>query len=42
MDIDKLVSVPVNLSKLSDVVRNDIGKNTKLAEIENKIPDIVI
>ena len=42
MDIDKLVSVPVNLSKLSDVVRNDIGKNTKLAEIGNKIPDIVI
>ena len=43
-DIDKLVSVPVDLSKLSDVVKNDVVKktdyNAKIAEIENKIPDI--
>ena len=26
LDIDKLVSVPVNLSKLSDVVKNDVVK----------------
>ena len=44
LDIDKLVPVPVDLSKLSDVVKNDFVKktdyNAKLAEIENKIPDI--
>ena len=27
LDIDKLVPVPVNLSKLSDVVKNDVFKN---------------
>ena len=26
LDIDKLVPVPVDLSKLSDVVKNDVGK----------------
>ena len=26
LDIDKLVLVPVDLSKLSDVVKNDVGK----------------
>ena len=26
LDIDKLVSVPTDLSKLSDVIKNDIGK----------------
>ena len=26
IDIDKLVSIPVNLSKLSDVVKNDVVK----------------
>ena len=44
LDIDKLVTVPVDLSKLSDVVKNDVVKktdyNAKIAEIENKIPDI--
>ena len=44
LDIDKLVPVPVDLSKLSDVVKNDVIKktvyNTKIAEIEGKIPDI--
>ena len=43
LDIDKLVPVPVDLSKLSDFVKNVVKKtdyNAKIAEIENKIPDI--
>ena len=44
LDIDKLVPVPVDLSKLSDVVKNDVIKkadyNAKITEIENKIPDV--
>ena len=44
LDIDKLVSAPVDLSKLSDAVKNDVIKktyyNAKIVEIENKIPDI--
>ena len=36
--------VPVDLSKSSDVVKNDVVKktdyNTKITKIENKIPDI--
>ena len=73
LDIDKLVPIPVDLSKLSDVVKNDVVKkdvydklvakvnnidtsgnkipdtsglakktdyNTKIPEIEGKIPDI--
>ena len=44
LDIDKLVPVPVYLSKVSDVVKNEVIKktvyNTKIAEIEGKIPDI--
>ena len=28
LDIDKLVPVPVDLSKLSDVVKNNVVKNT--------------
>ena len=44
LDIDKLVPVPVNLSKLSDVVKNDVIKsdyNSKITEIEGKVPDII-
>ena len=26
LDVDRLVTVPVNLSKLSDVVKNDVAK----------------
>ena len=41
---DKLVLVPVNLSKLSNVVKNDAFKkdvcNAKIENIENKTPDI--
>ena len=36
--------VPADLSKLSDVVKNDVVKktdyNAKIAEIENKVSDI--
>ena len=43
LDIDKLVPVPVDLSKLSGVVKNDVVKktdyNAKIIEI-NKIPNI--
>ena len=44
LDINKLASVPVDLSKVSDVVKNDVIKmtdyNAKITEIEGKIPDI--
>ena len=64
LDVDKLTTVPVDLSKLSNVVKNDVVKktvydklvakidnidtsglfkktnyNTKITEIEDKIPD---
>ena len=42
-DIDKLKPAPDDLSKLSNVVTNDVVKktdyNAKITEIENKIPD---
>ena len=44
VDIDKLMPVPVDVSKLSAVVKNDVIKktdyNAEITEIENKIPDI--
>ena len=44
LDVDKLVPVPVDLSKLSDVVKNDVVKkdvcNAKIKDTEDKIPDI--
>ena len=44
LDINKLVHGSVDLSKLSDVVKNKVIKktayNTKIAGIEGKIPDI--
>ena len=44
LDADKLVRVPVDLSKLSDVVRNDVVKkdvyNAKIKNVEDTIPDI--
>ena len=43
-DVDKLAPVPVDLSKLSNVVKNDVVKkteyNAKIKSIEDKIPDI--
>ena len=44
LDVDKLVHVPVDLSKLNDVVKNDVVKedecNAKIKDIVDKIPDI--
>ena len=43
LDVDKLVPLPVDLSKLN-VVRNDVVKkdayNAKIKSIEDKTPDI--
>ena len=35
LDIDKLVSVPVDLSKLSDVVKNDVVEKDVYDKLEN-------
>ena len=43
LDVDKLVSVPVDLSKLSNIVKMMLLKkmyNAKIKNIEDKIPDI--
>ena len=44
LDIDKLVTVLADLSKLSDAVKNAVVKNNvynaKMKNIEDKIPDI--
>ena len=44
LDVDKLVHVPADLSKLSDVVKTDVVKkdvyNAKAKNIEDKITDI--
>ena len=44
LDGDKLKLVPVDLSKLGDVVKNDVVKkdvyNAKIKDIKDKIPDI--
>ena len=44
LHVDKLVPASVDLSKLSDVVKNDVVKkdvyNAKIKNIEDKIPDI--
>ena len=44
LDFDKLSTVPVDLSKVSDVVKNEFVKidvyNAKIKIIEDKIPDI--
>ena len=44
LNVDKLESVPVDLSKLSDVVTNNVVKkdvyNVKIKNIEDKVPDI--
>ena len=43
LDIDKLAPVSVDLSKLSDVVKNAVKKadyNAKITKIENKVPDV--
>ena len=42
LDVDKLVPLPVDLSKLSDVAKNDIVKEDvyMMKNIEEKIPDV--
>ena len=44
LDVDNLVHVPLNLSKLSDVVKNDVAKkdlyNAKIKNNEDKILNI--
>ena len=40
LDIDKLVPVPVDLSKLSDVVKNDIVKKTAYDKLVTKLNNI--
>ena len=44
LDVDKSVPVPVDLSRLSDVVKIDVVKkdayNAKIKNIEDKTPDI--
>ena len=44
MDVEKIVPVPADLSKLSDAVKIDAVKNdeynVKIQNIEDKIPDI--
>ena len=43
IDTDKLKTVPVDLAKLTNAVKNDLVKktdyNTKVTSIENQIPD---
>ena len=43
-DVNKLIPIPVDLSKLSDVVKNDVVKidvyNAQIKNIEEKIPNI--
>ena len=41
LDIDKLVPVPVDLSKLSDVLRNDVVKKTEYNKLVTKFDNIV-
>ena len=44
LDVDKILPVPVDLSKLSDAVKSDFVKknvyNAKIKNIEDKIPNI--
>ena len=44
LDVDKLVPVPVDLSKLSELIRNYVVRkdvsNAKIKNIEDKIPGI--
>ena len=40
LDIDKLVPVPVDLSKLIDVVKNDVIKKAEYKKLVNKVNNI--
>ena len=40
LHIDKLVPIPVDLSKLSDVVKNDVAKKTVYDKLVAKVNNI--
>ena len=40
LDVDKLVPIPIDLSKLSDVVKSDVVKKTEYNELDKKINNI--
>ena len=40
LDFDKLVSLPVDLNKLSDVVKNDVVKKTVYDKLVSKVNSI--
>ena len=40
LDIDKLTSVPIDLAKLSNVVKNDVVKKTEYDKLVNKVNSI--
>ena len=42
LDVDKLVPVPNDLAKLSNVVKNDVAKKTeyKISKVDKKISDV--
>ena len=40
LDIDKLVTIPVDLSKLTDVVKNDVVKKTEYKKFVTKVDNI--
>ena len=40
LDIDKLTSVPIDLAKLSNVVKNDVVKKTEYDKLINKVSGI--
>ena len=41
LNVDKLVPIPIDLSKLSDVVKNDVlKKHAKIKNVEDEIPGI--
>ena len=40
LDIDKLVPAPVELSKISDVVKNDVVKKTEYNKLVTKVDNI--
>ena len=42
LDIDKLVPVPVHLSKLSDLVKNDVVKKDVYTKLAAKVDNIIL
>ena len=40
LDVDKLTTVPVDISKLSNVVKNDVVKNTLCDKLVAKVDNI--